>query len=208
MYCKKCGFEIEDNKATQCPACQAKIKRDSFPVWVIVILVLFTAGFFILPIIGIVAAITLPTLMMNTNEAKNKVVFKKTISTLSQAMLMDKAISGKSYTKFDDVWNKSIKNQLLNPVDIANGIRLNDLTEIKYTKLNDICNSVHDKKEISDRTACAVLTIDADGFDKGQNRHSMHTGIHDQFRVMLYSDMVIPVPNTVEDELIKGTYKK
>ena len=208
MKCKKCGYEIVDNKATVCPSCNEKIKRDTFPMWVIVLLVLFCSGFFILPVIGVVAAITIPTLMMSTDEAKNKAVFKKTMSTLSQAMLMDKAISDKTYTKFDDVWNKSIKSQLPNPIDIENGIRLNDMTEIKYEKLSNTCNSIHDKKEISDRTACAVLTIDADGFDKGQNRHSMHTGIHDQFKVMLYSDMVSPIPNTVEDELLKGTYKK
>jgi type II secretory pathway pseudopilin PulG len=208
MYCKNCGFEILDKKATHCPACQAKIKKDTFPVWVIVLLVIFCLGFFILPIIGIVAALTLPTLIMNTDKAKNKAVFKKTISTLNQSMLMDKAISDKTYTKFYDVWNKSIKNQLLNPEDIENGIRLNDSTEIKYTKLSNTCNSINAKDEISDRTACAVLTIDADGFNNGKNRLSTKNKINDQFKILLCSDTVTPAPNSIEDELIKGIYKK
>ena len=48
--------------------------------------VLITLG-----IIGVVAAMTLPTLIANTNSAKFKSQFKKTISTLNQAGLMAQA---------------------------------------------------------------------------------------------------------------------
>ena len=204
MYCQKCGFEITDKKAKVCPSCQTKIKHDSFPVWLIILLVFLVSGFFFLPVVGIVAAITMPTLIMSTNRAKNKATFLKTYVTLNQSMLMDKAISDKSYTKFEDVWNKSIKNQLLNPEDIEHGIRLKDLTEIKYTKLNDNCKSIHEVKEISDRTACAVLTIDTDGFNKGKNRQSENNDIQDQFKILLYSDTITTIPNSIENKLTNG----
>lgn len=51
--------------------------------------VLITLG-----IIGIVAAMTIPTLISNTNGAKFRSQFKKSISTLSQAGLMAKAQFG------------------------------------------------------------------------------------------------------------------
>jgi len=48
--------------------------------------VLITLG-----IIGVVAAMTIPTLIANTNSAKFKSQFKKTLATLSQAALMGEA---------------------------------------------------------------------------------------------------------------------
>ena len=48
--------------------------------------VLITLG-----IIGVVAAMTIPTLIANTNGAKYRSQFKKTLSTLNQAALMSKA---------------------------------------------------------------------------------------------------------------------
>ncbi|MBQ8460597.1 type II secretion system protein [bacterium] len=51
--------------------------------------VLITLG-----VIGVVAAMTIPTLIANTNANKFRSQFKKTISTLSQAALMSKAQYG------------------------------------------------------------------------------------------------------------------
>ncbi|DAA93072.1 TPA: hypothetical protein CPT93_05680, partial [Candidatus Gastranaerophilales bacterium HUM_7] len=48
--------------------------------------VLITLG-----IIGVVAAMTIPTLISNTNGAKFRSQFKKTLSTLNQAGLMSQA---------------------------------------------------------------------------------------------------------------------
>ena len=48
--------------------------------------VLITLG-----IIGVVAAMTIPTLIANTNSAKFRAQFKKTLSTLNQAGLMAQA---------------------------------------------------------------------------------------------------------------------
>lgn len=49
--------------------------------------VLITLG-----IIGVVAAITIPTLIANTNNQKYRSQFKKTVSTLSQAAKMSQAM--------------------------------------------------------------------------------------------------------------------
>ena len=51
--------------------------------------VLITLG-----VIGLVAAMTIPTLISYTNGAKFRSQFKKTVSTLNQASLMAKAKYG------------------------------------------------------------------------------------------------------------------
>ncbi|MBQ8460627.1 zinc ribbon domain-containing protein [bacterium] len=201
MKCVNCGTEIEDKKINICPNCGAKIKHDTFPVWAIVLIVLAGTGFFGLPIIGIVAAMTIPTLVASTEQARNKAIFKKTYSTFNQAILMDNAISGKYYTTFDDVWNKAIKGQLSRYQDIENGIVLADLTEVKYEKISGTCQRKPEK--ISEKTACAILTVDADGFNKGANKFSVGSRVGDRFNILLYSDGVETIPNTPEDRLIK-----
>ncbi len=54
--------------------------------------VLITLG-----IIGVVAAMTIPTLIANTNSAKFRSQFKKSLSTLNQAALMGQAQSDMNY---------------------------------------------------------------------------------------------------------------
>lgn len=53
-----------------------------------------------LVIIGVIAAMTIPTLMSNTNQQENKTAFKKAISTLNQAITMQYALSGESMDSF------------------------------------------------------------------------------------------------------------
>ena len=60
--------------------------------------VLITLG-----IIGIVAAMTIPVLISNTNGAKFRSQFKKTVSTLNQAALLAKANYGYDFAATQDV---------------------------------------------------------------------------------------------------------
>ena len=183
---------------------EQKTKKDTMPVWAIVLLIIGIAVVFILPVIGVVAALTIPVLVAETSEVKNKTILKKTVSELNQSILMSQAVDNKDYSTFDDIWTKRIKSNLLINSDIENGIRLNDLTEIKYNKLSDNCDAAPENP--TKETACAVLTIDADGFDKGQNKHTYESPrciiIKDQFDVLLYKNIVVPAINTAEYILI------
>ena len=64
--------------------------------------VLITLG-----IIGVVAAMTIPTLIANTNSAKYRSQFKKTISTLSQAARLNQANYGFDYAGLSAVCDKN-----------------------------------------------------------------------------------------------------
>ena len=55
--------------------------------------VLITLG-----IIGVVAAMTIPTLISNTNGAQFKTAYKKALSTLNQAILMNIAMDDEDFS--------------------------------------------------------------------------------------------------------------
>lgn len=201
MKCKFCGVEIDDN-ILKCPACNRSLKKDKFPTWVIVLIVLVCSGFFTLPFIGIVAAITIPELIENTNIARNKVMLKKTLSALDQALLLEYVMKDKHYSNTDDVWFKAIKNNV-NSTDIEGGIRLADLTEIRYEKLKNNCSETpKDSTKYGSSTACAKLTVDVDGFDKGKNSLSSKGAIKDRFVLWLYANRVEVNPNSVEYDVL------
>ena len=63
---------------------EQKTKKDTMPVWAIVLLIIGIAVVFILPVIGVVAALTIPVLVAETSEVKNKTILKKTVSELNQ----------------------------------------------------------------------------------------------------------------------------
>lgn len=67
--------------------------------------VLITLG-----IIGVVAAMTIPTLIQNTNSAKFSAQFKKTVSTLSQAAIMAQAQYDIDFGLTDAVCDKAQSN--------------------------------------------------------------------------------------------------
>ena len=67
--------------------------------------VLITLG-----IIGVVAAMTIPTLIANTNSAKFRSQFKKSLSTLNQAGLMAQAQYDFDYAGTDDTCSATVAN--------------------------------------------------------------------------------------------------
>lgn len=185
-----------------------KKKKDKFPVWVIVLLIVTMSGFILLLFIGIMAAMTIPALVSNTDNAKNKTILKKTVSILNQSSLMGQALNGDEYEYFNDVWKYYIKDNLSNYQEMPNGIRLADLTEIKYEKLQNKCNIAPENP--TKDSACAVLTIDTNGFDKAPNSYSVYdeTGrvnnINDRFKLLLYRYSVVPESGSVEEKIIKN----
>ncbi len=202
--CKKCGTDIENEKLSNCPACGTKL-GGGFPVWVIVVLVILGLFFSIVIPVAVTIAMTMPALLTNTDRVKNKTKFLKTTSSLSQSLLMSNALDDKYYNNFDELWEKGVKENLNIASSFENGIKLSDLTEIKYEKLNNTCKEF--PTEYNESTACAILTIDVDGFEKGENKLSYVTSkgtqmIHDRFVLLLYPNTVRPKPKSIEDVLL------
>ena len=107
--------------------------------------VLITLG-----IIGVVAAMSIPTLIANTNSAKFRSQFKKTVATLNQAALMGQAqydydfagaTTASDLTKLDPKSNSSIAAMLsgtLAGVTITNSMKLVDNTTPYSPELKSI----------------------------------------------------------------------
>ncbi|MBQ8460037.1 type II secretion system protein [bacterium] len=70
--------------------------------------VLITLG-----IIGVVAAITIPTLIANTNGAKFRSQFKKSISSLNQAVRMNEAHNDYNFDGLGAQMQRDVRNQTL-----------------------------------------------------------------------------------------------
>jgi hypothetical protein len=143
----------------------------------------------------------------STLIAQRKAIFKKTFSTLNQALMMGEALNDKLYSNFNDVWNIGIKEQLLNPKDITNGVILADSTYVTYSKTGKPCTKAPENEDYASKnTACAVLTIDTNG-NKEPNALSTKQKINDRYTVLLYSNRVLTIPNYVEWSLL-NEYKK
>jgi hypothetical protein len=204
MKCRFCGIELEEN-VLNCPACGKKVKKDKFPVWAIVLMAMSGCGCSLLPIVGIVAAMTIPTLVAISEGAKFRSHLKKVSLTFNDAYLMEKAINGEYYSNPDDVWTKTIKGRTLYN-DIDGGIKLADGTEIKYTKLRNECQKVSEVSETGAYTACGELTIDLNGFDKNPNKYTQNAKrtqeFRDRYTLWMYSDKVVVGSNSVEDKIL------
>lgn len=202
MYCKKCGFEITDNSIKNCPKCGAKV--NGLPTWAIVLIVLaviFTIIPFVLGVLGVILAITLPVFMSDTDSSLFRSKYLRTISTLNQAQLMAMAKNDGEFTNSDDIWNKGIKENTAEIVDIPGGIRLSNGVEVKYEKLRESCEPNYSKKA-SESTACAILTIDVNGFDKAPNKFGTSTKISDRFNVLMYPTSTEPAVGSEEDKIL------
>lgn len=182
-------------------------KKDKFPTWVIVLIVLVGLGFFTLPIVGIVAAMTIPTLVNNTDKARNRMILKKSVSTLQQAMLISEVMNDKTYSNPNDVWNKAIKEQLVNLKDQGDVITLADGTGLKFQKISSTCNKAPADVDISEKTACGVITIYANGYAKTQTKLPVDGRVSGQFTVLLYSNKVKPVYNSMEYKILNNLDK-
>lgn len=209
MKCKNCGFEIFDGKADVCPKCGKQVNKDEFLAWakaviisIIIAVPLFAGSFVNIFFAGMLFSAQ-ASVSGTFQSSRNRTLFRKDLATLNQALLQSISFDN-AYSSTDMVWNKGIKEQLIITKDIPDGIVLADLTEIKYQKLRNNCTRKPvNTSEINKQTACAILTIDTDGFEKGLNRQSEIDNIADRFTVLMYSDAVLPVPNSVEDKIIK-----
>lgn len=202
MFCKKCGFEVTDKSIKKCPKCGAKV--NGLPTWAIVLIVvavIFTIIPFALGVLGVILAMTLPVLMSDTDSSQFRSKYLRTISSLNQAQLMSQAMNDEEFTNSDDIWNKGIKENIAGVVDIPDGIRLSNGVEIKYEKLRESCKD-NLSKNANESTACAILTIDVNGFDKAPNKFSTSSKISDRFNVLMYPTSTEPAVGSEEDKIL------
>lgn len=168
--------------------------------------VLITLG-----IIGVVAAMTIPTLMNQTGQAEFKTGFKKAVSVLNQAITMNVALESTDFSSLGNgVGSTSIYNMFINRMNV---VRTTDETATEMGTLFTNGNYTlyfNDGIVISfpqsagqtnactgpDQAGCQIL-VDVNGAKK-PNKLSLATteattaGIYDQFVLDFYNQQVMP----------------
>lgn len=167
--------------------------------------VLITLG-----IIGVVAAMTIPTLMNQTGQAEFKSGFKKAMSVLNQAITMNVALNstdfsalnngnstvGTIYAMFLSRMNviktsAAADSTIGGPFNTANNYALyfNDGMAITFPQAASACS-------VSTNTNCRIV-VDVNG-TKNPNKMSLATsgnttaGVYDQFVLDFYNQQVLP----------------
>jgi len=115
---KRFGFTLAEG-ATHVGICD-NARREAFTLAE----VLITLG-----IIGVVAAMTIPTLISNTNGAQFKTAYKKALSTLNQAVLMNVAMDDTDFSG------------MVKDADKDSGITVEEFLKSRLQSANEITDS-------------------------------------------------------------------
>ena len=162
-----------------------------------------------LVIIGVIAAMTIPTLMNNTNSQEYRTALKKAISMLNQAITMQYALDG---TQVNDYFDAGA------PEDLTNGLfvkRLNVINTspdgttfytadgMKFTIVTST-EATHNC-DAEGLSSCFGVDIDVNG-DKKPNAPTAHaTQPKDQYEALIYSQRVVPYGTATQGVMFDST---
>ncbi len=130
-----------------------------------------------LAIIGVVATMTLPTLMTNTGEQQYKTGLKKAVNILTEAAQMHQAIEGYDYSSIDgkngmsditanEQTNEQGDKEAINGVNSFIGL-LKDRTKIDYSRTKDALTKDNYKIEVGVGTGTSPVGTDIVYFADG-----------------------------------------
>ncbi len=163
-----------------------------------------------LVIIGIIAAITIPTLMNNTNGQEYRSALKKAISQLNQALVLNYALTGLSshdYTSAELIVNE-IFSKRMNVIDGESQFTSSDCDGTVFTTddgmifcVNNYSSAYSDVKGVScdiyNMTPCVQsdgpnLWIDVNGVRNPNKATTSYQRPRDIYQAQIYSQKVIP----------------
>jgi len=164
--------------------------------------VLITLG-----IIGVVAAMTIPSLMNQTGQAEFKTGMKKALSVLNQAVTMNVALDGNDFsalgnvttTATDSLYNMFVTRMNIVATGPANATNMSNMNSANNYVLffNDgmVISFPNSAKNCNSTTPC-TLVVDVNGIKK-PNKLSSATasgttaGIYDEFVFNLQNQQVV-----------------
>lgn len=144
-----------------------------------------------LVIIGVIAAMTVPTLMQSTNNEEYRSAFKKAVAMLNQAITMNYALTGNDASVYNS--NSSMVSMFSSRLSVlkteANKFFTADGME--FTVSPTACN---------DTTGCGTIAVDVNGL-KGPNQETTEANSpRDRYTVTLFRNRV--VPNNVGSQIM------
>src|SRR5574344_318839 len=160
-----------------------------------------------LTIIGVIAAMTIPSLIRNTHQQEYIVAFKKSVASINQAITLHYAIENadvaKVITRNSATSTALIDNIFANRMNLKSksGTTFSTTDVITYTVSNvKNCVATRTYSSLTARThlsdACAKLTVDVNG-TKLPNIQTVSTNtelVKDRFFIYLFPDKVVLDP--------------
>lgn len=152
-----------------------------------------------LMIIGVIAAMTIPSLMQSTSQQEYKAAFKKAVSMMNQAVTLTYALDGTDGTDYTGEKFFDLMTQRLNVMSSSSGDKSVYTADGMFFKASAAAIGAPGGAkacEISNGTLvsniCSVVQIDVNGM-KGPNKASdSTTKIYDIFTVVIYPQKALP----------------
>ena len=156
-----------------------------------------------LMIIGVIAAMTIPSLMQSTAQQEYKAAFKKAVSMINQAVTLNYALDGRDATDYTGTEFFSLLTQRLNIMSTntnqelytADGMWFKSTTAT-YAGLspNSSCNA---NDQATSGNVCSMVIVDVNGA-KGPNKSTESTTrIFDIFTIAIYPQKALPAGDTM-----------
>ena len=157
-----------------------------------------------LMIIGVIAAMTIPSLMQSTAQQEYKAAYKKAVSMINQAVTLNYALDGRDATDYPGSSFFSLLTQRLNVMSsntstqemyTADGMWFKSTSD-NYGGIepNSNCNA---NDQATTKNACAMVTVDVNGA-KGPNKETTSTTrIFDIFTIVIYPQKALPAGETM-----------
>lgn len=155
-----------------------------------------------LMIIGVIAAMTIPSLMQSTAQQEFRAAFKKAISMINQAVTLNYALDGRDATDYSTVNFIHLMTQRLNVMSMdgadamytADGMWFKTYTGIGGINGSGNCNA---NDSATPSNICSVVVVDVNGM-KGPNRVTTSTTrVFDIFTIAVYPQKALPADTTM-----------
>ena len=161
-----------------------------------------------LMIIGVIAAMTIPSLMQSTAQQEFRAAFKKAVSMINQAVTLNYALDGMDATDYTGESFFDIMSQRLNVLSsvpasfemyTADGMWFKASNEaLEAAGAPTSCN-VNDAA--TEGNICSVVQVDVNGM-KGPNKPTQSTTrVYDIFTIAIYPQKAFPANNTLSNVL-------
>ncbi len=155
-----------------------------------------------LVIIGIIAAMTVPTLMTNTNSQEYRTALKKSIAMLNQAITMQYALDGTRISDFtgstvnvrDSVFAKRLNVITTSNTATTFGTTGNSATAVFYTAdgMKFGLATATGSCDAEGTSPCYTVYIDVNGDKKPNTATTATTKPLDVYTALIYSQRVVP----------------
>ena len=147
-----------------------------------------------LMIIGVIAAMTIPSLMQSTSQQEYKAAFKKAVSMINQAVTLNYALDGRDGTDYQGTFFFDLMTQRLNVMSSdAPTLYTADGMYFRAEDGEGTC-TVAGGGDTSN--VCAYVTVDVNGV-KGPNKPTDSTeAVYDIFTIAVYPQKALPKTET------------